>query len=110
MVGWHHQLNGHEFEQTAGDSEGQGSLTCCSPWGHKGWDLTNNSDLNSEIVTYVFFSHTHKKRKDLATNTRGISVFLLVNVILQKSGVTIFLHSFYHHMTFLVTKFSFSPS
>ena len=33
MVGWHHQLNGHEFEQTAGDSEGQGSLVCCSPLG-----------------------------------------------------------------------------
>ena len=33
MVGWHHQLNGHEFQQTPGDSEGQGSLACCSPWG-----------------------------------------------------------------------------
>ena len=33
MVGWHHQLNGCEFEQTLGDSEGQGSLACCSPWG-----------------------------------------------------------------------------
>ena len=33
MVGWHHQLNGREFEQTPGDDEGQGSLTCCSPWG-----------------------------------------------------------------------------
>ena len=35
MVGWHHRLNRHEFEQTLGDSEGQGSLECCSPWGHK---------------------------------------------------------------------------
>ena len=34
MVGWHHWLNGHEFEQTQGDSVGQGSLGCCSPWGH----------------------------------------------------------------------------
>ena len=33
MVGWHHQLNGHEFEETPGKSEGQGSLVCCSPWG-----------------------------------------------------------------------------
>ena len=32
MVGWHHQLNGHEFEQAPRDSEGQGSLACCSPW------------------------------------------------------------------------------
>ena len=35
MVGWHHQLNGHEFEQTLGDSEGQGILACCSSWGRK---------------------------------------------------------------------------
>ena len=35
MVGWHHRLNGHELEQTPGDGEGQGSLACCSPWGHK---------------------------------------------------------------------------
>ena len=35
MVGWHHQLNSHEFEQTLGDNEGKGSLVCCSPWGHK---------------------------------------------------------------------------
>ena len=32
MVGWHHQLNGHEFEQAPGDGEGQGRLACCSPW------------------------------------------------------------------------------
>ena len=35
MVGWHHRLDGHEFEQALGDSEGQGSLVCCSPWGPK---------------------------------------------------------------------------
>ena len=33
MIGWHHRFNGHEFEQTLGDSEGQASLVCCSPWG-----------------------------------------------------------------------------
>ena len=41
MVGWHHRLNAHEFEQTLGDSEGhegQGSQVCCSPWGHKELD------------------------------------------------------------------------
>ena len=32
MLGWHHRLNGHEFEQILGDSEGEGSLVCCSPW------------------------------------------------------------------------------
>ena len=35
MVGWHDQLDGHEFKQTLGDGEGQGSLPCCSPWGHR---------------------------------------------------------------------------
>ena len=40
MVGWHHQLNGHESEQTLGDSEGQESLACCSPWGRKVSDTT----------------------------------------------------------------------
>ena len=39
-VGWHHWLNGHVFEQTPGDAEGQGSLACCSPWGGKESDVT----------------------------------------------------------------------
>ena len=39
-VGWHHRLNGHEFEQTWGDSEGQGSLVCCKPWACKELDMT----------------------------------------------------------------------
>ena len=41
MVAWHHQLNGHEFEQALGDGEGQGGLMCCSPWGHKKLDMTS---------------------------------------------------------------------
>ena len=40
MVGWHHQLNGHEFEQALGNGEGQGSLACYNPWGHKELDMT----------------------------------------------------------------------
>ena len=40
MVGWHHWLDGHEFEQILGDSEEQGSLACCSPWGRKELDTT----------------------------------------------------------------------
>ena len=40
MVGWHHQFNGHKFEQTLGDSEGQRSLACCSPWGYNKSDMT----------------------------------------------------------------------
>ena len=40
MVGWHHQLNGHEFKQTLGDGEREGSLVFCSPWGSKESDMT----------------------------------------------------------------------
>ena len=51
-VGWHHWLNGHEFEQTLGDSGGQGSLECCSPWCHKELDMTEqlNNKNNSKIL------------------------------------------------------------
>ena len=48
MVGWHHRLNGHEFEQAPGDDEGQGSLACCSPWGHKESDATEWLNLSSK--------------------------------------------------------------
>ena len=47
MVGWHHRLNGHEFEQTPGVSEAQGSLACCSPWGRKELDTTESLKNNS---------------------------------------------------------------
>ena len=47
MVGWHHQFIGHEFEQVPGGGEGQGSLVCCSPWGHKESDMTEQ--LNNSI-------------------------------------------------------------
>ena len=52
MAGWHHRLSGHEFEQAPGDSGGQGSLACCSPWGRKELDTTeglNNSNILSEV-------------------------------------------------------------
>ena len=50
MVGWHHQLNGHEFEQAPGDSEGQGSLVCCSPWGGKEADVTEQLNNSSSSL------------------------------------------------------------
>ena len=39
IVGWHHRLTGHKFEQALGDGEGQGRLACCNPWGHKESDM-----------------------------------------------------------------------
>ena len=50
MVGWHHRLSGHEFEQAPRDGEGQRSPVCCSPWGHKELDITErrtNNDTGS---------------------------------------------------------------
>ena len=68
MVGWHHQLNGQELEQTPGDSEGQGSLECCSPWGHK--ELTWLSDQTMTTVEWLAclwclmsWNQTHTSRR-----------------------------------------------
>ena len=49
MVGWHYPLNRHEFEQTLGDGEGQGSLACCSPRGHKESDTTERLNNNKRL-------------------------------------------------------------
>ena len=58
MVGWHHQLNGHESEQTRGDSEGQGSLACCSPWDCK----ESEHDLATEQQqSFFFFNDCHNQ-------------------------------------------------
>ena len=51
MVGCHHQLNGHEFEQTLRDTEGQENLVRCSPWGCKELDMTEQ--LNNNAVTVI---------------------------------------------------------
>ena len=51
MVRWHHRLNGHEFEETPGDGEGQGSLACCSPWGHKELDTAERMKNKLLLLT-----------------------------------------------------------
>ena len=53
IVGWHHRLNGHEFEQTPGDSGGQGILACCSPRGDKESDTTEPLNDNSLYSHYL---------------------------------------------------------
>ena len=55
VVGWHHQLDGHEFEQAPGVGDGQGSLVCCSPWGHKESDLTERLNNNNKIINMILF-------------------------------------------------------
>ena len=49
MLGWHHRLKGDEFERALGDVEGQGSLACCSPWGCKESDATEQQPQNESM-------------------------------------------------------------
>ena len=65
MVGWHHRLNGHEFEQIPGDGEGQGSLVCCSPWGHKRvkCDLLNNSKCRERFFQITVLTEVLETEK-----------------------------------------------
>ena len=58
MVGWHHRFNGQEFEQTPGDNEGQGSLECCSPWGHKESDMTEQLKKAANLPSNHFDDYT----------------------------------------------------
>ena len=68
MVGWHHPLNGHEFEQTPGESEGQGSLACYSQWGCK--ELNTTEGLNNKITTPLQKKNENPV-KELKDNTQG---------------------------------------
>ena len=52
MVEWHHRFKGHEFEQTPGNGEGQGTLACCSSWGHKESDMTEQLDGTETWTKY----------------------------------------------------------
>ena len=60
MVGWHHQLNGHEFELALGDGEGQGSLACCSSWGCRKSDMTERLN-NNNVAIEIFFPRKQVK-------------------------------------------------
>ena len=68
MVGLHHRFNGHEFEQTPGDSEGQGSLAWCSPWGHKKSNTIDRTTSTTTKTTRKFLKNVcilyEKCRKD----------------------------------------------
>ena len=67
MVGWHHQLNGPEFDQALGVGDGQGISACCSPWGHKELDMTeqlNCTELifylsNRKVATFYYMDQHH---------------------------------------------------
>ena len=81
MVGWHHQLNGHEFEKILEDGEGQGSLSCCSPWGHKESDVPEQ--LNNSKSPYHLKINTNAHVPAIRPpggRNAGIHELLLMNL------------------------------
>ena len=113
MVGWHHWLNGHEFERAPGDGEGQGSLACCRPWGCKKSDRAKWRNNSSVILCLAFwktarlfstvaplFLRFHRYRLrilflQICTNTCPF-FFVLFMAILYHSEVISY-HGFYLH-------------
>ena len=86
MVGWHHQHDEHEFEQAPGVGDGQGSLTCCSSWGLKELDMTeqvNNNDTvkgfdvvnETEVDVFLEFSCFFDDSTDVGNFISGSSAF-----------------------------------
>ena len=84
MVGWHHQLNGNEFEQALGDGEGQGSPAYCHLWGHKELDMTeqlNNNNPSLKSYFQVVSSLKPSLSSSLASN-------LVKTTMLHKQQIT----------------------
>ena len=73
MVGWHHRLNGHEFEQAPGVGDGQGSLACCSPWGRKESDTTER--LNNKGIQ-LFQTRNRASPKKREQEVRAASIWV----------------------------------
>ena len=81
MVGWHHQLSGHEFEQTLGESEGKGRLPCCSPWGCKQLDMTEWTTAVSAPVTRFFLWSLLLRFYYLPVNFQEITWSSMYNIL-----------------------------
>ena len=78
MVGWHHRLNGHELEQTLGDSEGQGSLACGSPWGHKELDTIKHALTSFRTSHVPDFMELCKVRLSPEVPDQRIRILLII--------------------------------
>ena len=101
MVGWHHWLNGHEFEQTQGDSEGQRSLAYCSPWGCKESDMIerlNNNYCYTQIFNCFEGWHPNLHIVQLYFKTLDLSIFPWSSVswcFMLMNFVCMFIYFFY---------------
>ena len=95
MVGWHHQVNGHEFEQTSGDSERHRSQVCCSPWGRKESDINwtstpmaPNSLLWSKPETWDFLL-SHLLHWKLVTDSNRFSLVITCLLLCTSTSVLV---------------------
>ena len=97
MIGWRHQLNGHEFEQTPGDSEGKGSLECCNPWGSQvdGHDLVTEPQKKCQRtlpmhISLCTYAHSHvvesKEKENLEGSHRKREIVYERKGIMNKFG------------------------
>ena len=75
MAGWHHQLNRHEFEQTPGDSEAKGNLACCSPWGCRELDMTEQLST----AQHTHYTSVHHWKTPGEDNLQEGILYLLVH-------------------------------
>ena len=101
MVGWHHRLNKREFEQALGVGDGQGSLACCSPWGHKESDMTeqlNWTKLKDKVNVLKSMSFLPQKK----TQTCNLSSFYFKNN--SSKHVSLFPTRTNHQLPFLMSQ------
>ena len=81
MVGWHHRLNEHEFERTRGDSEGQRSLVCCSPWGLKESGMTQQLNKNNTALEVLSPNHWTAREGPMITSIGDVSWVLEKDIL-----------------------------
>ena len=86
MVGWHHQLDGHAFEQILGDSEGQENLVCCSPWCHKESNTTEQLNNNKTTKACRFFLSVPTKGSKTTSHPAHLAAAILAFPLSQQSG------------------------
>ena len=97
MVGWHHRFNGLEFEQALGDAEGQGSLVCCSPWGHKEFDTTEQPNSNKQCLEKGIFNLLYWRIANLQyilLYSKVIHLYICIRLFLIWVHVVLVAHGF----------------
>ena len=104
MVRWHHQLDGHEFEQALGVGDGQGNLMCWNPWGSKELDMTerlNWTDFSPDNISTKEYTVIHwfhqEKNQSLDNKKQYISWFLLLIFITNNNRNTLLKKLKYYH-------------